>query len=101
MYSFAPEFLRPSTSRLRVALCAQVGDFLGLSASEWLMQFAVGFPLKGALSQQHTFKREEVTPNPLVPAETLLINNTYRFVYRARRSPARPASTLWRSDGAS
>ena len=95
-YSFSPELLRPTTGRLRVALRAQVGDFIGLSASEWLMQFAVGFPLKGALSQQHAFKREEVPPNPPVPAVTLLINNTGRFVYRARRSPARLASTLWR-----
>ena len=95
-YSFFPEFLRPATGRLRVALCAQAGDFLGISDSEWLMQFAAGFPRKGTLSQQHTFKREKVPSNPPVPAESLLINNTKRFVYRARRSPARFASALWR-----
>ena len=50
----------------------------------------------GALSQQRTFKREKDPSNPPVPAESLLINNTERFVYRARRSPARFASALWR-----
>ena len=94
-YSFCPEFLRPATGKLHVALLPHVGDFLGANASEWSMQFAAVFPLKGAISQQHTFPREKVPSNPPGPAESLRFNETERFVYRSRRAPGRIASALW------
>ena len=94
-YSFTPPFLAPATMTFHVALCAHLSDFLGINAIDWLMQFAVGFPLTGTLSQRFTFPLDTSTALPPVHAESLFATKTTRFVSRARRSSAKNAAALW------
>ena len=56
-YSSTPPFIDPATGCFRAALCAQLANFLDINATEWLMQFAVGSPLTGILSQQYILFR--------------------------------------------
>ena len=93
-YSFCPEFTRPATGVLHVALAAQLSAFLGLNATDWLMQFVHGFPIDGTLSQRFTFPLDLSRSVPPVDPTSLFLSKTPSFVHRARRAPVKHAHIL-------
>ena len=94
-YSHTPDFIASATGGFHVALCAQLANFLGLNATDWLMQFAIGFPLTGILPQRHTFPLDGGVAGSPVHPESLFSAKTARFVARARRSHVKHAAVLW------
>ena len=94
-YNTAPDFIRPATGHLHVALCAQLAEFLDLSATPWLSQFVTGFPIVGVVSQCSTSPLDPNTPTTAPDPALLFQSAPDRFVARARRSPVKFASDLW------
>ena len=86
--------LTPRNRKITRGAVRPRGDILGLNASGWAMQFSAWFPMKGALSQQHSHRAEKPNRAFLLGGESLLSVETERFVSRARRAPVRLASSL-------
>ena len=98
-YFFKPEFLRPATGKLRVALCARISRLLVPNATERLMQFAVCFHRTGALSQLFVIPAAHLPPPAPVEESPICKRKTNRFMRRARRSPAKHESIVQVEDG--
>ena len=95
-YSSGPEFIRPATTTLHVALCAQLAEFLALNAIEWIAQFAAWSPITGNLPRRFTFPSESYRALPAVGAAALFATKSERLALRARRSPAKYPAALWK-----
>ena len=96
-YSSPPSSIRPTdgVGVLRVALCAQLSNFLNIDATGWLTQFVACFPLEGAIAKRFTCPSDSSRPPPPVGPNSPFSSNAARFLRRARRAPVKFDSSLW------
>ena len=94
-YSARPLFLRKAPTTLNVAIIAQLADFYGIGARNWLSQYISGFPISGTICQSMTFPLTETPDNPFPTSiDSLLAESPAKFKTRSARKPPH-AEALW------
>ena len=95
-YSLRPREMEGAPSDLKIGLVAQLCNFIGIGAGNWLLQYVFGFPIVGEISQSRTFPKTDKPDNPCpISPEESLKGAGERFKARSKRSP-KLAPTLWK-----
>ena len=94
-YRFTPEELRGTVGSVHIALLAHLTRFTRIRGTDWLMQFVVGFPITGILSQRHVFPVEMGEQTAITDPNSLHLSKTSRFKARAPRAQSRHSQVLW------
>ena len=71
--------IRPAAGEIQTLVLRHLAEFCGVGASNWMGQFAVGFPIAGELPQKSTFPRKEPKKS-IIPRTQLFWSDEARFM---------------------
>ena len=94
-FQFAPDPIKSSQGKPHIALLAHLARFTRMRGTNWLMQFATGFPITGRLSQSGVFPIVNAPTQEILHPDQLFETKAARFKARAPRANSRSSQTLW------
>ena len=91
--------IAPAAGKLKTVAASQLIRHFGVEGQRWIRQFALGFPITGALSQLKAFVKGKGVP-PIAQTRRLFRSAPERFRGRAAKSGMRNAQQLWEEPAA-